>query len=99
MREVRPRVAVLAVVLADRSPLPLAEVRTPLAPRHSLARLTKTLLFGGDRGRRLRARGLGRARRLGSPRGLARAHGLARRRGPGRPRACARALGSARGLG
>src|SRR3954451_7749660 len=97
MGEVRPRVAVLAVVLADGSPLPLAEVRTPLPPRHSLARLTKTSLFGGDRGCRLRAdalrggRGLGRARCLARAGRLAGAGGLARRRAPGRPRT--RALG------
>src|SRR5262245_23239604 len=45
MAEVRPGVAVLAVVLANRAPLALAEVRTPAAPRHSLASLIQTLRF------------------------------------------------------
>src|SRR5467141_3843202 len=40
-----PRIAVLAVVFADRSPLSLAEVGTPLLPRHSSpSRLVETLL-------------------------------------------------------
>src|SRR6516162_2293147 len=44
--EVIPRIAVLAVVLAHRAPLALAEVRAPLLPRHALlARFFETLLF------------------------------------------------------
>src|ERR1700730_3065407 len=33
VREVVPRIAVVAVVLADRAPLALAEIRPPLSPR------------------------------------------------------------------
>src|SRR4029077_16632922 len=35
VREVFPRVAVDAVILADRSPLALAQIRTPLPPGHA----------------------------------------------------------------
>ena len=46
MSEVVPRIAVLAVILADRAPLSLAEVRSSLLPRHPLlARFFETLLF------------------------------------------------------
>src|SRR5215471_18308803 len=42
VREIIPRVAILAVVLAHRAPLALAEIRSPLLPRHSfLARLVE----------------------------------------------------------
>ena len=45
--EVVPGVAVLAVVLADRAPLPLAEVRAPLLPGDPrLAGLVQPLLLG-----------------------------------------------------
>jgi len=44
MAEVRPGVPVAAVVLPDRAPLPLAQVRTPPAPRHPrLVRLYQPL--------------------------------------------------------
>src|SRR5262249_7626900 len=36
VREVVPGVAVVAVILADGSPLPLAQVRTPLLPRDAV---------------------------------------------------------------
>jgi hypothetical protein len=43
VREIVPRVAVLAVVLADRAPLAFAEIGPPLFPRHSaLSRLVET---------------------------------------------------------
>ena len=46
MGEIIPGVAVLAVVLADRAPLPLAEVGSPFLPRDSrLARVIQPLLF------------------------------------------------------
>ena len=46
VREVVPRVAVLAVVLADRAPLPLAEVGSPFLPRDArLARVVQPFLF------------------------------------------------------
>src|SRR6185503_9480521 len=45
--EVVPGVAVVAVVLADRAPLPLAEVGPPLLPGDvGLARLVQPLLLG-----------------------------------------------------
>ena len=44
--EVVPRVAILAVILADGLSLALAEVRSPLPPRHPLfPRLVQTQLF------------------------------------------------------
>ena len=47
VREVVPGVAVVAVVLADRAPLALAEVRSPLLPGDlRLARLVQPLLLG-----------------------------------------------------
>src|ERR1700749_2258242 len=46
MAEVVPGVSIFAVVLANRSPLPLAEVRSPLLPRNTLfARLIQSFLF------------------------------------------------------
>ena len=46
MGEIVPRVAVLAVVLADGAPLPFAEVGSPFLPRNSrLARVVQPLLF------------------------------------------------------
>ena len=46
VREIIPRIAVLAIVLANRSPLSLAEVGPPLLPGHTLlARLIKAHLF------------------------------------------------------
>ena len=46
VREVVPGVAVLAVVLADRPPLPLAQVRAPLLPRNAgLAGVVQALLL------------------------------------------------------
>src|SRR6516162_5617899 len=52
--EVVPGITVFAVVLADRAPLALAEVWTPLLPRHSLvAHLVETPLLGGFRGARV----------------------------------------------
>src|SRR6185312_3496322 len=36
VREVTPRIAILAVILAHRPPLPLAQVRSPLLPWHAL---------------------------------------------------------------
>src|SRR5688572_21267334 len=48
MGEIAPGVAVLAVILADRAPLPLAEIGTPLLPRDSrLAGVIQPLLFHG----------------------------------------------------
>ena len=50
VREVVPGVAVLAVVLADRAPLPLAQVRAPLLPRDPLLPASfEPPLFGGCR--------------------------------------------------
>src|SRR6516165_6260882 len=50
MGEVVPGITIFAVVLADRAPLALAEVWTPLLPRHSdLARFVETFLLGGFR--------------------------------------------------
>src|SRR5262245_33976113 len=47
MGEVVPSVPVVAVILADGSPLPFAEVGPPFLPRHtSFARLVQALLFG-----------------------------------------------------
>lgn len=47
MGEIIPGIAVLAVVLADRSPLPLAEVRTPFLPGDSgVTRVVEAFLFG-----------------------------------------------------
>ena len=43
--EVVPGVAVFAVVLADRAPLPLAEVGSPFLPRHAGARFRKARAF------------------------------------------------------
>ena len=57
VREVVPGVAVLAVVLADRPPLPLAQVRAPLLPRDAdLAGVVQALLLGAvvERGCRCR---------------------------------------------
>ena len=56
--KIRPRVAVLAVVLADRAPLPLAQVRAPLLPGSArLSGLVQPLLLRhvheGGRRRRL----------------------------------------------
>src|SRR6185503_9182277 len=52
MGEVVPGVAVLAVVLADRPPLPLAEIGSPFLPRDlRLARLVQPLLLGDIRQR------------------------------------------------
>ena len=46
VREVIPRVAVFAVILADRAPLPLAQVGSPFLPGDlRLARLVQALLF------------------------------------------------------
>src|SRR5271165_822917 len=46
MGEVTPGVASLAVVLADRAPLPLAQVGSPFLPGDSrLARIVQPLLF------------------------------------------------------
>ena len=59
VREVVPGVAVRAVVLADRAPLPLAEVGAPLLPgRPGLTGLVQPLLLGAvhDDRRRLRHR-------------------------------------------
>ena len=54
--EVVPGVAVLAVVLADRAPLPLAEIRSPFLPRDlRLARLVQTRLFRHIHDRRVHA--------------------------------------------
>src|SRR5262249_37385334 len=48
--EIVPGIAVLAVVLAHRAPLALAEVRAPLPPAHAgLARLGEALLLGALR--------------------------------------------------
>jgi len=48
VREIIPRIAVLAVVLADRAPLAFAEVGAPLLPRHPLlTRLVEAYLFCG----------------------------------------------------
>src|SRR5271166_5172937 len=53
--EIVPRIAVLAVVLADRAPLAFAEIRAPLLPRHPLLpRLVETQFI-----RRLRRCGAG----------------------------------------
>src|SRR5512134_3827252 len=50
MGEVIPGVAVFAVVLADRAPLPLAQVRPPFLPRDSrLARIVQAFLFSDIR--------------------------------------------------
>ena len=47
MGEIVPGVAVLAVVLADRAPLPLAEVGSPFFPGDSgVTRVVEALLFG-----------------------------------------------------
>jgi hypothetical protein len=47
VREVVPGIAVLAVVLTHRAPLPLAEIRSPFSPwRALLARLSQSRLFG-----------------------------------------------------
>ena len=46
MREVVPGIAVLAIILADRTPLPLAQVRTPLFPgSFACASLLKSDVF------------------------------------------------------
>ncbi len=46
MREVVPGIAVVAVIFADGSPLPLAEIRSPLFPRDALlSRFIQSLLF------------------------------------------------------
>ena len=51
VRQVLPRRAVGAVVLAHRSPLPLADVGAPAPPwRLALARRGEARLFGGQRG-------------------------------------------------
>ncbi len=46
--EVRPRIAVVAVVLAHRAPLALAEVRPPHPPRLARSGLDQALLLGGQ---------------------------------------------------
>ncbi len=68
VREVVPGVAVLAVVLADRPPLPLAQVRAPLLPRDPLLpSVVQPFLFGGvDEPRVLP--GLDHGRLLAAPR-------------------------------
>ncbi len=43
--EVRPGVSVVAVVLADRPPLPFAEIRPPGPPRHTRPGLLEPALF------------------------------------------------------
>src|SRR6185312_14707410 len=48
MRQVIPCVAVGAVVLADRSPLPLADVRTPPVPVACLQQSVFQLAEAGD---------------------------------------------------
>src|SRR5262245_59823901 len=46
VREVRPRIAVVAVVFANSPPLALAEVRSPLPPgKLAVARVNEALLF------------------------------------------------------
>src|SRR5271165_1503379 len=51
MAEIVPRVAVLAIVLADCAPLAFAEVWPPLSPWNvPLARLVEAQRFGGDAG-------------------------------------------------
>src|SRR5512144_1989472 len=46
MAEVIPGIAVFAVVLANRTPLPLAQIRSPFLPRDlRLARIVQPLLF------------------------------------------------------
>ena len=56
--EVAPGVAVVAVVLADRPPLALGEVGTPLPPGHPLsARLLQAIVFGVRPRLRLAAHG------------------------------------------
>ena len=49
--EVVPRVAVVAVVLPDRAPLPLAQVRPPPLPRSTGARLLQAIRFDSLRHR------------------------------------------------
>src|SRR5215472_9305430 len=46
MRKVVPGIAIIAVIFANRPPLPLAEIGTPLLPGHmGLAGFIQTLLF------------------------------------------------------
>ena len=47
MREERPGVAVVAVVLADRAPLALAEIRPPAPPRDPRVDLAEATAFRG----------------------------------------------------
>ena len=45
VREVEPGIAVLAVILANGSPLPLTQVRTPHPPGHARARLAEPVFL------------------------------------------------------
>src|SRR3954468_5723602 len=50
VREVRPRIAVRAVILAHRSPGAVGEVRPPLAPARNVVRSAgQAIAFGGHR--------------------------------------------------
>ncbi len=48
MREVAPGIAVLAVILAHRSPLPLAQIRSPTPPANAVADLCEARAFCGS---------------------------------------------------
>jgi hypothetical protein len=47
--EMPPRVAGIAVILANRAPLAFAQVRPPFAPRNPCPRIVESLMFGGHR--------------------------------------------------
>src|SRR5215203_4492872 len=67
MGKIVPGVAVGAVVLADRAPLPLAEIRSPFLPRDlRLACLVQPPLFSDVHDRRIHVRASSRSMALGS---------------------------------
>ena len=55
MREILPGVAVLAVILADGAPLPLADIGPPAVPRHAALGLPQTTCLGSSGERALAA--------------------------------------------
>src|SRR5262249_46532717 len=66
--QVVPRIAVLAVILPNGAPLPLAEIRSPATPRRPGARGREPTRLGGGRQNLLHVRCLNRHRSIPSRR-------------------------------
>src|SRR5262249_5175173 len=57
VRQIRPRVAIVAVILAHRAPLARAQVRSPAPPRRRMFRILEhPAFFSGRRGSRVLVR-------------------------------------------